>query len=300
MGSNSSKVTEGGILIELEKPYYYPGELVLGKLYLNFHQNFSSHGVELGLEVEEFGSFKEQKRRGNRHSNNIITSEQNHNHDRNHNHNTNINHNNSNQWYSKLRFGKRILFKSSQIIINFQNNLVYSGQYVYPFSFMLPPNLPGSFEYYDHENAAYIKYLIQAKTLSSHSNNHIKNEMLLIVRQSPQFFQYPTRLSDTKNITTWCCFGKGTSTLNISYEKNYYCPEEKVNVICELDNTRCQLKATCIKISLMQTIVIRDKKNRTKYLTRKVAESRYEGQYVSIYFYIRMLGKRTRELLNFY
>jgi hypothetical protein len=253
MGSNSSKVVEGGILIELEKPYYYPGEMIVGKLYLNFHQNYNSHGIELGLEVEEFGSFKVMKqRRENKRS----------------------------RFYSKVRYGKRILFKSSQIIISFQNAMVYSGQYVYPFSFMLPPNLPGSFEYYDVENTAYIKYILEAKVISSNSKEHIKNEILVIVRQPPQFFQYPTRLTDTKNISTWCCLGKGTSTLNISYEKNYYCPDEKVNVICELDNTRCQLDATCIKLGLVQTITIRDKKNRTKFLSRKVAENRYESRYV--------------------
>jgi len=157
--------------------------------------------------------------------------------------------------------------------------MIYAGQYVYPFSFMLPGHLPGSFEYYDYENTAYIKYILEAKALSSTGSNHIKNEILLIVRQSPQFFQYPTKLSDTKNISTWCCFSKGSSTLNISYEKNYYCPEEKVNVICELDNTRCTLNGNAIRLALMQTITLHDKKNRTKYLTRKVAESRYAGVY---------------------
>lgn len=280
MGSNSSKVIEGGILIELDKPYYYPGEMIIGKIYLNFHQNFSTHGIELGLEVEEFGSFKEEKRRRQNH---LIQSQHNHNHNHTHNHNHNNNHQiqvRLPEFYTKLRFGKRILFKSSQIIINFPNNMIYSGQYVYPFSFMLPPGLPGSFEYYDLDNTAYIKYILEAKVLSSNSNNHIKNEILVIVRQNPQHFQYPTRLSDTKNITTWCCFGKGTSTMNISYEKNYYCPEEKVNVICELDNTRCRLDASCIKLALIQTITIKDKKNRMKVLSRKVAESRYDGIYV--------------------
>jgi len=157
--------------------------------------------------------------------------------------------------------------------------MVYSGQYVYPFSFMLPAHLPGSFEYYDQDNTAYIKYILEARALSSASVNHIKNEILLIVRQSPQYFQYPTKLSDTKDISTWCCMSKGSSTLNISYEKNYYCPEEKVNVICELDNTRCTLKANCIKLALIQTITLQDKKNRTKYLSRKLAESRYTGVY---------------------
>ena len=300
MGSNSSKLTEGAILIELEKPYYYPGETVLGKIYLNFNQNFNTHGIELNLEVEEFTSFREQKYRKRGSSNIQFDSHQQNNHhhqnnhnNHNHNHQIGVNVNNTSpttsQFYSKIRYGKRLLFKCSQIIIPFLNNTIYTGQYVYPFSFMIPVNLPGSFEYYDHENTAYIKYILEIKALNSHSSNHIKNEILLIVRQSPQFFQYPTKLSDTKSISTWCCFGKGSSTLNISYEKNYYCPEEKVNVICELDNTRCQLNGTCIKLALMQTITLKDKKCRTKYLSRKVAECRYQGLYVIYYLYIKIL-----------
>jgi len=69
--------------------------------------------------------------------------------------------------------------------------------------------------------------------------------------------------------------------LNVSYEKNYFCPDEKVNVICELDNTRCQLNATCIKLRLYQVISLKDKKQRVKIIRRNVAESQYQGTYLA-------------------
>ena len=266
MGTKSSKTVEGGILLELEKPYYYPGELIVGKIYLNFQQNFASDGIYLTLEGEEFVSFKQRKTRKSQ---------------RNINYENNTN-NNQTKSYIKTRTGKKIIYKQEQLIIPFRDSMIYSGQYIYPFSFMLNPSLPGSFEYYDEQNSAYIKYILDVKVQSKVSDHNIKNEMLLIVRQPPQFFQYPKRLSDTKNISTWCCFDKGSSTLNISYEKNFYCPDEKVNVICELDNTRCQLKSNSIKLALIQTIILKDKENksRSNFLCRTIAESRYDGHYV--------------------
>jgi len=173
------------------------------------------------------------------------------------------------------------LFKTTQFLYKFHNNVINQGQYVIPFSFMLPSHVPGSFEYYDNENIAYIKYILQLRALSSGKSEHITNSILLIVRQPPNFFQYPTKLSDTQTIRTWCCFNKGVSTLNVSYEKNYYCPDENVKMVCELNNSNCNLNGSSIILSLFQVITLKDKKNRTKILPRKVCESRYDGVYLA-------------------
>jgi len=100
----------------------------------------------------------------------------------------------------------------------------------------------------------------------------------LIVRQSPQNFEYPTKLSDTKNISTWCFFSKGTATLNVSYLKNHFSPDESMQVVCELNNTRCTIDASSISLQLFQAITLRAGAE-TKYLNRKIAETRYSGNY---------------------
>jgi len=176
---------------------------------------------------------------------------------------------------------KEFCLKQPNFYIKFHNNTINQGQYVIPFSFMLPSQVPGSFEYYDNENIAYIKYILQIRALSSGKTENITNSILLIVRQPPNFFQYPTKLSDTQTIRTWCCFNKGVSTLNVSYEKNYYCPDENVKMLCELNNRDCTINGSSIILSLFQVITLKDKKNRTKFLPRKVCESRYNAVYLA-------------------
>lgn len=273
MGSNSTKSVEGGLIIDLDKSYYYPGEIIHGKIYLDILQDFETSGIELEIEVEEYTSFNELKKIKNTQNKSQI----------------------------KKREGKKTLYNNTQCVFKPDNNLLQQGQYIYPFTFMLPLNMPGSFEYYDNENVAYVKYIVEVRAVSL-STKHIRNTILLVVRQPPQFFQYPTKLSDTKTISSCCCLDKGASTLNISFEKNYYCPDEKVNVICELDNTKCSLTGKCIKLVLFQSITIADKKNRVKVLSRKIVENRFESVYVCLkynFFFNLFLEIRPRKYKNY-
>jgi hypothetical protein len=108
---------------------------------------------------------------------------------------------------------------------------------------------------------------------------------ILIVRQPQQFFSYPNNLTDTKNITAWCFFAKGSSTLNVSYPKNFYVPGENVQVICNLNNTHCELNATRFKLQLIQKIHLKvhDDIERNMYINRLVTESAIDGYYVNYY-----------------
>jgi hypothetical protein len=258
MGSRHSS-NYGGMIVNFEKPYYYPGELIRGNIFLNMISNLETKGLELTIEVIEHASFFENETHTNTNSNN--------------------NNENNNR---VLRTGNNILFKNTSIMYNWNNNLINIGQYAYPFQFPLPNNLPGSFEYYDGDCSAYIKYIVTAKALSFSGNNDIYNSNILIVRQSPQFFSYPNNLSDTKNISTWCFFKKGLSTLNVSYPKNFFSPDESVQVICNLNNSRCTLNANCFKLQLIQRIHLKtiEGTQRNKYLSRIIAETRVEGIYV--------------------
>jgi hypothetical protein len=76
------------------------------------------------------------------------------------------------------------------------------------------------------------------------------------------------------------------STLNVTYggqdvAKNFFSPGETVDMVCELNNSRCQLNATCIKIQLFQRITLKDKFGRTKFLTRLINERRDQGIYLA-------------------
>jgi hypothetical protein len=348
MGSSNSH-TYGGMFVQFEKPYYYPGDMVKGTVYLNMISGFETKGLEVSIEVLEHASFYEEvlqttsastgthmnsnldtgmssgmhMQSSSGHQGGAFSMKVSSSHTESHNNkvtshteshmstntglkmNTNMNtgmnmntHQTNNQVSSTLRVlrtGNNCLFKNSTLMYTWNNNLISVGQYAYPFSFYIPQHLPGSFEYYDADCTSYVKYIVTARTLSWAGLNDIISSSLLLVRTPPTIFSYPTNLSDTKNITTWCFFSKGTATINASYPKNHFTPDESVQVICTLNNTRCQLNATAIVLQLFQQIHLKssDLVAHNKYLSRCISESRQTGNFVSSLFNFRPLDKKS-------
>jgi len=252
MGVPNTKHAIGGMVINLEKPYYYPGEIVHGKIYCLFSQPYDCKSVEMEISAEEYTMFTEMKRREKAKE-------------------TSIN----------KREGRNCIYKRVQTIMVSEKNIINQGHYVYPFTFMLPLNLPGSFESYSDEHSAYIKHIVEVRALPLDPNTQaITNSILFIVRQPPQFFQYPSKMTDSKCIKI-CCLNKGTSSVTVSLEKNYYTTDDKVNVICELDNTKCSLDIKSIKLELFQEIILKDKNERVQNISRKVSEYSFLSYNVS-------------------
>jgi hypothetical protein len=242
MGSSNSRQF-GGMIVKFEKPNYYPGEIVEGTVYINMTMGLETRGLQISIEGSENTKFKQ--RSGKKR----VT-----------------------------RTGKNILIDKHFMIHSWQNNLTSIGHYACPFTFRLPNNLPGSFEYYEGECLACIKYIVTAKLLSRNGYDDLTYSSLLIVRTPPQAFSYPTNLSSTKNLTSWCYFDKGSATLNVSYPKSFFTPDEAVSVTCELNNTRCKLKSTGIRFQLVQQIHIEDVGiifTDSKDLRRTISETYY-------------------------
>lgn len=264
--------SHAGMMINFDKPYYYPGQLVTGNVFLNVFEAFESRGLELSLKIKESAKWEEiQYRTETKIVYDEVTKEE-----KREAHNVEE---------KIIRKEDKTLYKSSYMIGTMQNNVFGFGQYAYPFQFMLPNHLPGSFEYYDSQVSSCIKYTVKAKSLSNlDKQKEIDTKSILVVRQPAQFFEYPTNLSDTRAITTWCFFSQGSSTLNVSYPKNNFCQDESMQVICSLNNIHCRVHASCIKLQLFQRINLRIKDkhgvHHTKYINRVIAESRFEGVYV--------------------
>lgn len=286
MGNTNQRI--GGVVINFDRAYYYPGDLVTGSVYLDIREAFETRGLELEVKITESVQWLETEYRQE------IKRE----YDENIKDYKDVTHSVPVQ---VEKGDSKILFQNSCIISTLLNNIFGFGQYAYPFQFTLPEHLPGSFEYYDNEVSANIKYEVIARTLSWQGRlNELESTGILVVRQSPQNFQYPTNLSDTKAITTWCFFSQGSSTLNISYPKNNFVQDEIVQVICQLNNTRCKLNASCIKLQLFQRITLRTEQTffgsrSHKFLSRCLAESRFEGNYVNFILF-SLPGKNLLEL----
>jgi len=268
MGSSSSHNKYHGGVVHFEQPFYYPGNYVQGTIFLNVIDIFNTKGVELDIKCVEGVRALEEHQRQVEHQGQFRTVTEN-----------------------REFKDKQVLFQIKNFLPNFQNNISI-GQYAYPFSFVIPAHLPGSFEYYTDKISAYIKYQVKVKILPySDLEKVFKFSTILIVRQTASTFNYPPNLTDTKRITTWCFFDKGTATLNASYQKNYFAKDEVVQMQCNLDNTRCTLDSTAIRLQLFQKITLRIKGTSVKYFTRLVAESVASDRCVKkVIFYKKFLS----------
>jgi hypothetical protein len=283
MGSSNSHKS-GVLAIDLKRHYYYPGDRVDGVVYLNMTENMQAAGLEIDLQIIESVSFKDND--SSIKINSEYIEERVH------------------MYRPKLVEGDQttsiILYQNSWILAKFNNNLVVTGQYAYPFTFILPYHLPGSFEYYDLDSTAYIKYILIGKVISTEiQEKDIINNTLIIVRQPPQAFEYPTNLLDSKQIKNFCCINQGTATLSVSYPKSHFHPDEIINIICIVDNTKCKLNSNVIRIQLIQRISLKDSKNNYKYLYRKVAEQQFDGTLVNIYINFSQQGRIILEYSSY-
>lgn len=259
MGSSHTNNKYNGGVIQFEQPFYYPGNHVQGTIYLNIMDMFTTKGVELDIKCVEGVKAIEQHQRQEVIEGQIKTVT-------------------DNQEFKD----KQVLFQIKNFLPNFQSNISI-GQYAYPFSFVIPAHLPGSFEYYTDNISAYIKYQVKVKILPFNDKDKVlKFSTILIVRQTPSTFNYPQNLTDTKRITTWCFFDKGTATLNASYQKNFFAKDEIIQMQCNLDNTRCMLDSTAIRLQLFQKITLRIKGTSVKYFTRLVAQSSTHDRCVNL------------------
>ena len=238
MGNNNHSHKNYGGIIQFGKSFYYPGELVNGTIYMNVVDAMNSNGVELEIKCTEAVKFTISRQ---------------------------VRVNLPNGEYRNDTIKEEVKDKKKHFVNKcylpmFQNN-INAGQYGIPFSFLIPGFLPGSFEYYNTNESAYIKFEVKVKV--HHINNEKKSKFstILFVRQNPSIFNYPQNLTDTKRITAYCFIDKGSATLNVSYQKNFFALDEILQTHCHLDNTRCKMNATAIRLQLYQRIKLNGKEH---------------------------------------
>lgn len=268
MGSVSSHKL-GGMILDLEKDHYTPGEQLKGNLYLNAIENIDAVGLELNLQIIEAVKFDNRKDLLNTtdiapEEKIILTKE-------------NIT--------AETKNTKIILYENTWVLKRFSDNVLVSGHYTYPFTFTLPEHLPGSFEYYDDNNSAFIKYILSAKLLVPNGiDMDIHTNTLIIVRQSADNFDYPPSKVVSKKLKTWCCKSQGKSALKVAFSKEHFHPDERLQVQCDLDNSQCKLNGNLIKLEFYQTINLADTNKNRKSLKRLIGEQTFKGKLVNFIF----------------
>jgi hypothetical protein len=273
--ANPSSAIPGGIIIELNKPSYKPGEVVNGSIYVNMIQSFSTKNLEMTLHVQQYTKFRE------------ISSDEFHEKNRMRLYMKHITGDHKNIKIKEHKEGKKEYFNGSIVIASYSNNLIPPGQYQYPFSFVLPLNLPGSFEFYDGSNIAYSAYFLEASLAAVNRSQIIKTQNLIIVNQAQETMGIVNQMEKTARLKTWCCIKRGSSTLMVNILKDSFYTNDTIMADCMLDNTNTKLDADNIKVQLMQKIVLKDNSGRNRLIQRKITDLSYKNIYKA--------GKKSRQ-----
>ena len=229
MGSNSSKGKKyqdtskyGEIYLKTDKTSYYPGETVTGHIHLNLIIEYPGNHLFVKFKGKEIVHIVRLEPRGN-HAEYIKYSDKNN------------------------------ITKKNMLAHKWETLPI--GQYTIPFSFMLPHHLPASFYQQGNKYLAFLEYQLEAFIQPNNNTDpKIKYKQPIVLKETiaqPRE-ELPTQVI-TPLKTCWCC-KRGSNTLKVHFEKNYYAPGDTAKVIMKLDNNNTALKNQEVILALKQTL----------------------------------------------
>jgi len=130
------------------------------------------------------------------------------------------------------------------------------GQYVFPFNFLLPENIPGTFFQQGFNFIASITYYLEATIrLVLIMEPKIKYKHRFVVTQVPK--SITGEEGEIRTNMTSCCFSKGFNVLSVRPEMNSYYAGDIAQIAIALDNTQCGLNNRRITANLFQRLTLR-------------------------------------------
>jgi len=250
MGNNNPSSNYGQIYLKTANPFYFAGETVTGEVYLNLMQPFPGNIVSLKLKGIEMCRWEEMETRWRTNPDGTRTSY---------------------QEPIELR-GHNSFYRHNFPIFIFNTNVIAPGQYCFPFCFVPGSNLPGSFFEQENGFTAVIKYKVKAElTNFQDSGAKLKYCQPLILREPiKNQMLYNVPIENAINAKTWCCLSQGVSKMKCFFEKNTYCPGEQANMMCEIENSQCNLPVRNVNIRLLMNIRLITNTGREKFITEVV------------------------------
>jgi sporulation-control protein spo0M len=208
----------GDIYIFLANRNYHPGEQVNGMVYVNLGKTFPAGAITLKLEGKE--KFKHYWAESHRVNDGTNRTER----------------------VIKDDSEKKTAFKAEFPIASFPGQKIPAGQYQFPVCFVLPSNIPSSFNYkWKNEGKkcyAKIEYEMKVK-LEAHGEDGddlLKRKQVFIVNAPLKSLPESKSKSETKEITCYCCFGKGPMKISSHFDKDAYMPDETAQAYIEVEN----------------------------------------------------------------
>ena len=251
------KFPKGEIQLQTEFPFYEPGNVINGVIYINIKEALECSHIELEVKGGEKCSFI-------RH---YTTTEQ-------HGDETRVIHH-----ADKLKHSKKFLEYKNRVF-DIDNGALQQGLYQVNFQTELPSKIPSSLNFKEkhsrEEPKAKIKYYIKVKLHAANSHDDMKYKQVLAIREKPVDLVVGEAQSETSEIKTWCCISQGTSTMSSVFNKNVFLPNELAEGQIKINNELCNIAAHRVSFFVEQRLTVHaDHYNHTH--THRLVERTVEG-----------------------
>lgn len=157
------------------------------------------------------------------------------------------------------------------------------GNYMYPFEYQLPVELPGVFHLESYSSGhvdslnAKIKYKFKATLdVGGFFASDLKADCNVVVHERNLQLIRPSEDSTTQNVNFLCCFNKGSCQLAVAMDKNVYLPGEVAQIQCQINNGS-SVDITAMRCHLYQDIKLQLKHGGSHVFTREMATRAFPG-----------------------
>ena len=214
----------GFIYLQPNSESYYPGDQVTGTVYLELHSRFPGKTIQIALKGKEKIWFQ-----------NPANPE-------------------------KVSSEKSIVFdKTFVLYTESKGEELEAGQYEFPFSFLIPENIPGTFQHVETRLAACVKYSLSASLLAASSDK------AYVLRYDRPFLVHDTRMRVEDAASTFpipvrgcfSCINHGVSIIDIALNKTAYLPSDEVKMRLDINNTKCSRAISSVLMELRHHISLK-------------------------------------------
>ncbi|KAJ0396770.1 hypothetical protein ATCC90586_008010 [Pythium insidiosum] len=225
-GKEFGLAKKGKIAIAVDKPSYVAGEIVNGSIFVTVHEPIQCDAVVLKATGKEKVKWEQHDGEG------------------------------------MEEYEREHEFFKQKIVITAVPHVLQPGSYTYPFTYQLPPSLPGVFAmeryssmFIEDLNAS-IKYKFKAtldvggyyaKDLKANCNIVVHEQLTQTIRASED--------STTQSVNFLCCLNKGNCTLSVAMDKNVYFPGETAQIQCTVNNNS-SVDITAMRARLFQDLTL--------------------------------------------
>ena len=251
------------IFFDIQKPFYYPGEQILGSIFIEFFDSIKCNEITIISKGKQYIKINRKNI-----SREIEEYEESFNDDEDEDEIPKIKNENKN--FEDIDEIKTVFKYQKKLKIS--NNYISKGKYTFPFEIELPNNIPSSFLYINKNIYFEIIYTIKIKF--DEINNNYKVAIPIIIRQKEKLFNYP-KSNEYKKFLGECCWERGQTSIKITPQEKYSLINNKIKLNVLINNEQSGMPGTPLNLEVYQKLIFFPKdKNKKIHKTKLVGKAK--------------------------